>query len=177
MNEQILVVNENDEVIGLNTKENCHAGQGILHRAITIFVFNDQNEILLTKRSALKKLWPNFWDTSCSTHLRPGETNEQAGEKRLNEEIGFSCPLKPLLKFQYRINFKNIGSEYELCHLLIGHYAGEVKPNQDEVSDYKWISVEQLKNKINHQDITPWLKIAFEKYLEYLNDTPFNKGG
>src|SRR3989338_4905829 len=135
MNEQILVVNENDEVIGLNTKENCHAGQGILHRAITIFVFNDKNEILLTKRSALKKLWPNFWDTSCSTHLRPGETNEQAGEKRLNEEIGFSFPLKPLLKFQYRINFKNIGSEYELCHLLIrsetNEQAGEKRLNEE----------------------------------------------
>lgn len=169
MNEKIIVVNENDQAIGLETKENCHAGKGILHRAITIFVFNSQNQILLTKRSALKKLWPNFWDTSCSTHLQEGQTNEQAGEKRLREEIGFSCQLKSVLKFQYQANFKNIGSENELCYLLIGHYAGGVKPNPDEVSEYKWLSPEQLKNEIGHQDITPWLKIAFEKYLEYLS--------
>lgn len=170
MSEKILTVNENDEVTGSDTKENCHAGNGILHRAITIFIFNDQNEILLTKRSALKKLWPNFWDTSCSTHLRPGETNEQAGEKRLSEEIGFSCQLKSILKFQYQANYKNIGSENELCYLLIGHYTGEVKPNPDEVSEYKWVNLEQLKTEINRSDITPWLKIALEKYLAYLNE-------
>lgn len=169
MSEQILIVNENDEIIGSDVKEKCHAGDGILHRGITIFVFNGKKEILLTRRSALKKLWPNFWDSSCSTHLHPGETNEQAGERRLNEEIGFSCKLKAILKFKYRVKFKNIGSEYELCHLLIGDYAGEVKPNPDEVAEYKWVSPEQLKNDINHTDITPWLKIAVEKYLEYLN--------
>lgn len=169
VSEKILVVNERDEVIGLETKEKCHAGNGILHRAITIFIFNGQNEILLTKRSAAKKLWPDCWDTSCSTHLRQGETNEQAGEKRLSQEIGFSCELKSILKFQYQANYKNIGSENELCHLLTGYYLGEVKPNPNEVAEYKWISVEQLKNEIDRTDITPWLKIAFEKYLAYLN--------
>lgn len=169
VNDQIITVNEDDEVIGLDSKQNCHAGRGILHRAITVFIFNGQKEILLTKRSALKKLWPNFWDTSCSTHVREDETVEQAGAKRLNEEIGFTCQLKSILKFQYQANFKNIGSENELCYLLIGHYSGEVKPNPDEISEYKWIGLEQLKNEINNQDITPWLKIAWEKYLEYLD--------
>lgn len=170
MSEQILIVNENDDVIGLDTKENCHLGNGILHRAITIFIFNDKNEILLTRRSVLKKLWPNFWDTSCSTHIHQDETNEQAGEKRLNEEIGFSCKLKSVLKFQYQANFKNIGSENEICTLLTGNYTGNIKPNSDEVSDYKWISIEQLENEINNIDISPWLKIAFKKYLEDSND-------
>ncbi|MEK7657653.1 MAG: isopentenyl-diphosphate delta-isomerase [Patescibacteria group bacterium] len=167
MDEQILIVNKSDEVVGLDTKENCHSGNGILHRAITIFIFNDKNEILLTKRSALKKLWPNFWDTSCSTHIHRDETNEQAGEKRLNEEIGFSCKLKFVLKFQHQANFNNIGSENEICVLLTGDYTGEIKPNVDEVSNYKWIAIEQLKSEINNTDISPWLKIAFEKYLEY----------
>jgi len=166
MNEQILIVNKNDEVIGLDTKENCHLGNGILHRAITIFIFNDKNKILLTKRSVLKKLWPDFWDTSCSTHVRQDETHEQAGERRLKEELGFTCKLKSILKFQYQAKFKNIGSENEICALLIGNYTGDINPNPDEVSDYKWISVEQLKKEINSPDITPWLKIAFEKYLE-----------
>lgn len=166
MNEQILVVNENDEIVGLDSKENCHSGNGILHRAITIFIINKKNEILLCKRRILKKLWSDFWDTSCSTHVRQDETYEQAGERRLKEELGFSCKLKFVSKFQYQAKFQNIGSENEICALLIGNYTGDVDPNTDEVSNYKWVSVEQLKNEINNTDISPWLKIAFEKYSE-----------
>lgn len=166
MNEQILVVNENDEVVGLDTKENCHLGDGILHRAITIFIINDKNEILLSKRSVLKKLWPDFWDTSCSTHVRQNETHEQAGERRLKEELGFSCKLQLVSKFQYQAKFQNIGSENEICALLVGNYTGSINPNPDEISDYKWVSVEQLKNEINDKNNSPWLKIAFQKYLE-----------
>jgi len=170
MNEQILVVNENDEIVGLDSKENCHSGNGILHRAITIFIINNKNEILLCKRSTSKKLWPNFWDTSCSTHIRQDETHEQAGERRLKEELGFSCELKFISKFKYQAKFQNIGSEKEICTLLIGNYKGDINPNPNEVLNYKWVSVEQLKNEINDTDISPWLKIAFEKYLEYTND-------
>lgn len=165
MNEHLLVVNENDEVIGLETKENCHSGNGILHRAITIFIINNKNEILLTKRCSLKKLWPEFWDTSCSTHVRPNETYEQAGERRLSEELGFSCKLKFIFKFQYQANFKNIGSENEICALLIGNYAADINPNLNEVSEYKWIDLAELKREINSQnDYSPWLKIAVEKF-------------
>lgn len=170
MNEQILVVNKNDEIIGFNTKENCHSGNGILHRAITIFIFNNKNEILLSKRSAIKKLWPDFWDTSCSTHIHQGETNEQAGEKRLSEELGFSCKLESILKFQYQVKFQNIGSENEICYLLVGNYIGDIKPNFDEVSEYKWVSIDQLKKEINDANNSPWLKIAFQKYLENFNN-------
>lgn len=170
MSEQILVVNKNDEVVGLDTRENCHFGNGILHRAITIFIINDKNEILLTKRSILKKLWPDFWDTSCSTHVRQNETYGQAGERRLKKELGFSCKLKLVSKFQYQAKFQNIGSENEICALLIGNYTGKINPNSDEISIYKWISVEQLKNEINNTDISPWLKIAFKKYSKYLNN-------
>ena len=166
MNEHLLVVNENDEIVRLDTRENCHSGNGILHRAITIFIFNDKNEILLTKRSNLKKLWPEFWDTSCSTHVRQNETYEQAGERRLSDELGFSCELKFLFKFQYQANFQNIGSENEICALLTGNYTGNVNPNRDEISEHKWISPEELKGEINNQNnYSPWLKIAFEKYL------------
>ncbi len=170
MNEQILVVNEDDEIVGLDTNENCHSVNGILHRAITIFIFNDKNKILLTKRNVSKKLWPDFWDTSCSTHVRQDETYEQTGERRLHDELGFSCKLKFIFKFQYQAKFQNIGSENEICALLIGNYTGNINPNPNEVSNYKWVSVEQLKNEINNTDISPWLKIAFEKYLEYIKN-------
>lgn len=170
MSEQILIVNENDEIVGLDTKENCHLGNGILHRAITIFVINDKNEILLSKRSSLKKLWPNFWDTSCSTHIHQNETYEQAGERRLKYELGFSCKLKIISKFRYQAKFQNIGSENEICTLLVGNYAGNINSNPNEVSEYKWVNLEQLRNEVDDFNNSPWLKIAFKKYLGDLNN-------
>lgn len=118
----------------------------------------------------MKKLWPDFWDTSCSTHVHQNETYKQAGERRLNEELGFSCELKFVSKFQYQAKFQNVGSENEICSLLIGNYTGDIKSNLDEVSEYKWINFEQLKKEINDTSSSPWLKIAFQKYLEYFNN-------
>ncbi|OGB75039.1 isopentenyl-diphosphate delta-isomerase [candidate division Kazan bacterium RIFCSPHIGHO2_01_FULL_49_10] len=175
MSEQIVIVNEQDEIVGLEAKARCHLGDGILHRAITIFIFNDQGEILLTRRSAPKMLWPNFWDTSCSTHVHQTETYEQAGERRLKEELGFSCKLEFISKFQYQVKYKDIGSENEICTLLMGHYDGNINPNPSEVSDCKWVSVQQLAGEINNVDITPWLKIAFEEYLAHITEP--NKAG
>jgi len=167
MESELIVVNSKDEIIGTETKESCHVNDGILHRAITIFIFNHKNEILLTKRSKNKKLWPDYWDTSCSTHVRQGETYEQAGERRLGEELGFTCKLKFIFKFQYQATFQNIGSENEICALLIGKYSGNIDPNSDEISAHKWIGVEQLKNEISDRNNSPWLKIAFNEYLKY----------
>jgi isopentenyl-diphosphate Delta-isomerase len=167
MNKQLLIVNSDDNIINSNTRENCHAGDGILHRAITVFIFNDKNEILLTRRSNLKELWPGFWDTSFSTHVYNNETYEQSAEKRVVEELGFLCKLKYLLKFQYQAKYLNLGSENEVCALLIGNYNGEVIPNIDEVSEYKWISIENLKKDMDvAEDLTPWLKVAFNEYLK-----------
>jgi len=162
----LVVVNKRDEVVGLDTKENCHFGNGILHRAITVFIFNDKNEILLTRRQISKKLWPNFWDTSCSTHVHENETYEQAGERRLHDELGFSCKLKFVLKFQYQAIFQSVGSENEICALLVGNYAGTINPNPNEVSEYKWVNLEQLRSEIDDPNNSPWLKIALKKYLE-----------
>jgi isopentenyl-diphosphate Delta-isomerase len=167
MEENILLVNKDDEVIGTDTKENCHLGDGILHRAITAFVFNNKNEILITKRSAGKKLWPGFWDATCSTHVHEGETYEQSGERRLMDELGFSCKLKFIFKFQYQVNYKDIGAENEICGIIVGNYNGEIKLNPEEISEYKWISMEQLKKEIDGEEVyCPWFKIAFYKYLE-----------
>jgi isopentenyl-diphosphate delta-isomerase len=168
MEEKITVVNKDDKIIGFENKEKCHSNNGILHRAVTIFIFDKNNQLFITKRSKFKKLWPQFWETSCSTHLHPGETYEQAGKRRLARELGFSCKLKILLKFSYKAQYKNIGSENEICPLLIGRYDDKITPNRKEIADYKWVTVNKLKNEIdrNPEEFTPWLKIAFQKYLE-----------
>jgi len=178
MEEILLVVNENDEVIGRETREKCHAGEGLLHRAITVFLFNNKGELLITQRSAFKTLWPGGWDTSCSTHVYEGETSVQAGERRLLQELGITSTLKHLLTFHYQVRFNERSSENEMCALLVGAYDGVVSPNAQEVSGYRWIDINhppiranrrmdfQGSNEDDH-GYTPWLKIALQKYLEY----------
>ena len=165
MEEILFVVNKNDEVIGRETREKCHAGNGLLHRAITVFLFNNNGELLITQRSGKKTLWPGGWDTSCSTHVYEGESYEQAGERRLLQELGVSCSLKHILTFQYQVRFNENSSEHEMCALLVGAYDGVVKPNPNEVSDYRWMTLETVRTA--DSSYTPWLTIALQKYLEY----------
>jgi len=160
----LLVVDKKDNILLKETRKKCHTNEGILHRAVTIFIFDDYHNLLITRRSKNKKLWPECWESSCSTHVYEGETYEQAGERRLPEELGFRCKLSSLFKFKYKARYKNIGSENEICVLLVGNYRGKITPNPKEVSDYKWISINKLNQEINKKIYTPWLRIALRKY-------------
>jgi len=169
--EFLTVVGENDGVISAQTLQECHRGDGILHRAITTFIFNGKNKLLIAQRSKLKTLWPGFWDASCCTHVYPGETYEQAGERRLPQELGFSSKLEYLTKFRYQARYENIGSENEMCALLIGRYNGEVKSNSKEVASCKWVNIDELREDINSNldGYTPWLRSALAEYLSFQN--------
>lgn len=175
MPEKLLLVNPKDKIIGKETKEKCHKGRGILHRAFSILILNKKNQILLSKRSKFKTLWPLFWDNTCSSHPPKNESYEKAGQKRLKKEFGFNCSLKLIDKFRYQASYKHIGSENELCALLVGEYDKEqIKPNPREITDWKWINLEDFQKDIkkNPQRYTPWLKIDLE-YLE--KENYFNK--
>jgi isopentenyl-diphosphate delta-isomerase len=163
---KLVLVNEKDEKIGLEEKKRAHLGKGILHRAFTIFIFNSKNQLLIQKRSKDKFLWPLVWEASCSSHPLPDENYITAAKKRLKKEMGFSCKLKLIGRFQYQANYKNIGAENEICALLIGKYDGQIKPNKKEVIDYKWIKVKELKRDMakNSKKYAPWLKIALAFY-------------
>ena len=168
--EKLVLVNKKDEVVGFGDKEKCHLGKGTLHRAFTILIFDDTKGVLITKRNKSKKLWPLFWETSCSSHPREDETYEKAGERRLKEELGLNLPLKLVNKFQYQAPYQNIGSENEVCALLIGKYnRQEIKSNPDEVSEWQWIEIKKLKKDINKnpENYAPWLKIGLEKLERY----------
>ncbi len=167
MAERLLIVDENDKIVGTETKEKCHERKGILHRAFTVFLFNDKGQLLIQKRSKLKKLWPGYWENSCSSHPLKGESYVRAGERRLKEELRISCRLKFLDKFQYQAFYKNVGSENEICAILIGKYNGKIKPNPKEVAAWKWIGLEELEKEIekNPQKYTPWLKIGLKKLM------------
>lgn len=163
---KLVKVNKNDEMLDLEDKLKSHLGQGILHRAFTIFVLNSKNQLLIQKRSKNKFLWPSIWETSCSSHPLSGENYIAAGRRRLKEEWGFYCRLKLLDKFKYKAKYKNIGSENELCAFLIGRYNGKVMPNPKEIVEWRWIDIKELKKDLakNPKKYAPWLKIALKIY-------------
>ncbi|MFS4456788.1 isopentenyl-diphosphate Delta-isomerase [Maribacter sp. 2304DJ31-5] len=169
--EEVILVNENDEQIGTMPKMEAHE-KAELHRAFSVFVLNDSGEIMLQQRAAHKYHSPLLWTNTCCSHQRVGESNIEAGKRRLREEMGFSTELKELFSFIYKAPFDNGLTEHELDHVMIG-YANEAPHiNTDEVGDWKWMKPETIKKDIedNPRDYTVWFKIIFEKFYQYLLD-------
>ncbi len=164
----LVLIDENDNPIGVKEKMAAHLGDGDLHRAFTILVFNDKGETLVAMRSAEKMLWPLFWDNACASHPLENEGYEAAGERRLSEELGFTCKLEIADRFQYKEKYLDVGSENEVCTTLIGKYDGEVQPVPAEVAEIKWMSVKDLKDDMtkNPDIYTIWFKIVLDRLLE-----------
>ncbi|MGV8152417.1 MAG: isopentenyl-diphosphate Delta-isomerase [Candidatus Nanoarchaeia archaeon] len=164
MTNELILVNENDDVLGTESKNSCHQGDGKKHRAISALIFNDYQEVLVQRRSNHKILWPGSYDVSCATHVFPEETYQIAGERRLPQELGFYSRLELLSKFDYIHKYNPYYSENEMCALLIGKYNGNIKPNKQEVTEFKWMSLDKLKEDIsaNPNKYTPWLKLSLE---------------
>jgi isopentenyl-diphosphate delta-isomerase len=163
--EPLILVNEQDEEIGYQDKKSCHQGNGILHRAFSIFIFNEQGQLLMQKRSAQKTLWPLYWSNSCCSHPRKGELLEIATTRRLKEELGLFSELKFLFKFIYQASFREIGSEHELCYVYIGKSNGPVKTNVNEIAAWHFMDVENLNEEIrlHPENFTPWFKLEWEQ--------------
>ena len=99
--DRLILVDEKDQGVGYLSKARCHEGRGVLHRAFSLLIFNAGGELLIQQRSSSKRLWPLYWSNSCCSHPRGSETMEAATRRRLREELGISCPLRFLFKFQY----------------------------------------------------------------------------
>src|SRR5665213_4027129 len=136
--DQLILVDDADSEVGQLGKADCHAGAGVLHRALSLFVFNSRNEFLLQQRSEHKRLWPNYWSNSCCSHPRAGESTTTAVHRRLMEELGLACPLKFLFKFKYQAQYDATGSEHELCSVFFGRSTTPVHPNRDEIAEWRW---------------------------------------
>ena len=164
MNDKTLVVNEKDEVIGEEDKFKCHLGDGILHRAYLVIIFNG-NKVLLTKRSDKKLLWPGFWDGSIASHVRNGESYEDSARRRMKEEIGIDVDPLYLFKFEYKSKYGNIGTEHEICAVLKVRYNGQLDINPNEISEYKFVKINELREdvKLNPEFYCPWFIIALNK--------------
>lgn len=167
--EKVILVDENDQKIGLMPKMEAHE-KGLLHRAFSVFVFNSKNELMLQQRALHKYHTPGLWANTCCSHQRDGESSIDAGKRRLSEEMGFTTDLKETTTFIYKAPFDNGLTEHELDHILIGKYEGEPNINPDEVADWKWMSLEEIKNDIqaNPNIYTAWFKIIFDKFYQHL---------
>ena len=169
--ENVILVNEKDEPIGLMPKMEAHE-KAVLHRAFSVFVLNSKNEIMLQQRAHHKYHSPLLWTNTCCSHQREGETNIQAGSRRLFEEMGFQTDLKELFHFIYKAPFDNGLTEHELDHVMIGDYNDEPNINTDEVEDWKWMPIEAVKSDIqNNPDLyTIWFKIIFDQFYHFLEE-------
>lgn len=161
--ESLILVDESDREVGHLSKELCHAGRGVLHRAFSLLVFNERGELLIQQRSRTKRLWPLHWSNSCCSHPRRDEPIEAAAHRRLHEELGIRCPLKFLFKFQYQAQYDGAGAENELCSVYIGCYSGPLRVNRHEVEGWRWIAPAALEAELGARpaDFTPWFRLEW----------------
>ncbi|MDC3366578.1 isopentenyl-diphosphate Delta-isomerase [Flavobacteriaceae bacterium] len=171
MEENVILVDVLDNQLGLMPKMEAHE-KAVLHRAFSVFIFNDKDELMLQQRAAHKYHSPLLWTNTCCSHQRDGESNIEAGKRRLIEEMGFKTNLKEIFSFVYKAPFDNGLTEHELDHVMIGNFNGVPKINPDEVASYKWMTLEAIKKDIELQPniYTVWFKIIFkESYLKLIH--------
>lgn len=169
MEEQVVVVSENDEILGLMEKMNAHEN-GILHRAFSVFLFNDKGEMLLQKRASGKYHSPNQWTNAVCSHPKIDETYLEGAQRRLNEELGITADLTEKFSFIYKADVGQNLWEHELDHVFTGNYEGNFALNEQEVSEIRYISMQQLDEEMNAnpEKFTEWFKIILKEYKDHL---------
>lgn len=167
INPQLLLVDENDQVIGHQSKLAAHLGEGQLHRAYSVFIFNRQGQLLLQQKAAPKPLWPGSWSNSCCSHPSVGVAIKDSAQCRVQMELGLEASVEYLYKFLYRAKYLDVGHEHELCHVFWAICDDLPKPNTDEVAAYQYIDIDGVADFIaaNEQQVTPWFKMEWA-YLQ-----------
>lgn len=163
--ELLILVDLNDNEVGLMSKADCHDGDGVLHRAFSVFLFNKHGDLLLQQRASGKRLWPLYWANSCCSHPRAGESIEFAVERRLQDELHTRAILESVYSFEYQASFDVLGSEHELCHVLLGVVDQEPTANDTEIAALRYLSAAGLGEELeNFPDrFTPWLKLEWQR--------------
>lgn len=174
MEEQVIIVDINDNQLGLMPKMEAHE-KAVLHRAFSVFIFNKKGELMLQQRAAHKYHSPLLWTNTCCSHQRNGESNLEAGVRRLQEEMGFTAAIKEVFSFIYKAPFDNGLTEHELDHVLIGYFDDEPNLNKEEAEAYKWMTLEDVKSDIdeNPSIYTEWFKIIFDKSFSKISSLSF----
>ena len=179
--ERLILVDEHDKPCGYASKAECHDGDGLLHRAFSLFVLDGKGHVLMQQRSSEKRLWPMYWPNSCCSHPREGETMETATQRRLEEELGISCNFKYLFKFRYQEEYGDEGSEHEYCWVYLGRSDDPVRCNRNEIASWCFIEPTTLERLLyeHPQWFTPWFRMEWRQIMthhheefEALTDVP-----
>ncbi len=166
--ESLILVDADDQPIGKLSKANAHDGDGILHRAFSVFLFNEDGDLLLQRRSSGKRLWPGYWSNTCCSHPRVGESLEVATRRRLDDELNLTADLEHVYRFQYQANFKDLGAENELCHVFLGRCGDSISPNRSEISEIRFLPARDVAGELDRRpdDYTPWFKLEWKRLVE-----------
>jgi len=164
------LVDLNDHPAGKMEKMEAHV-KGELHRAFSVFIFNGKNEMMMQQRAFTKYHSPGLWTNTCCSHPREGEETLQAAHRRLQEEMGFDCEIKEMFSFTYKADVGEGLTEHEFDHVFYGHFDDDPVINSEEVNDWKWMSMKELRDDLKNfpEKYTVWFRIAFdevEKHLE-----------
>lgn len=164
----LVLVDPLDRELGWLSKDACHDGDGVLHRAFSVFIFNGDQQLLLQRRSAEKRLWPGYWSNSCCSHPRAGEKMAQAVKRRVVQELGLHVEASFLYQFTYQARFEDRGSEHELCHVYWAKCDENPCVNANEIADWRWVSADWLSAEMarSPQLFTPWLQLEWPRILE-----------
>lgn len=164
--EKLILVDESDRAIGTLSKGDCHDGDGILHRAFSVFLFDAQGRLLIQQRAGEKRLWPLYWANSCCSHPRAGEEMEEATVRRTQEELGVLAEVDFVYKFRYQANYKDLGAEHELCWVYIGlTREDEVRPNPSEIASWRFLTPDEVDALVADEDadVAPWFRMEWRE--------------
>lgn len=169
--EPLILVDSSDRVQGYLDKASSHDGEGLLHRAFSLFVFDPAGNLLIQQRAREKRLWPLFWSNSCCSHPRMNETMQEAISRRVSEELGISVDFRFLYKFEYQAAYcednRTLGSEHELCSVYAGIVDSPLAINSSEINAWKWVSPQQLSLELEQypERFTPWFKMEWQRLM------------
>ena len=176
--EKVVLVDLKDQQLGTMGKMEAHE-KTVLHRAFSIFILNSNQELLLQQRAFGKYHSPGLWTNTCCSHQREGESNLEAGNRRMMEEMGMTVPLQELFTFIYKASFDNGLTEHERVSVFSIHV--ETPPpmdlNPDEVMEVRWINYHALKAEVqtDPDKFTPWLKIYLNEHSDRIFDAKLLK--
>lgn len=178
MEEKVILVSPEDEVLGTMPKMEAHE-KAVLHRAFSVFVLNQKGELMLQQRAADKYHSPLLWTNTCCSHQRLGESNVQAGKRRLQEEMGFETELQELFSFIYKAPFDNGLTEHELDHVLLGYFEDAPRINPEEVEAWKWMPLDAVAQDLEARPghYTAWFRIVFRRFYDYIQSQSGNHEG
>lgn len=170
--ENLILVDSSDTVVGSLDKGACHDGEGVLHRAFSIFLFDTDNRLLIQQRAPSKRLWPLYWANSCCSHPRVGETLAEATERRMAQELGVTSSLSFAYRFEYHALYKNLGAEHELCSVFVGRLdPSDLDINDTEIAAVRWLDVEEVDKMMQTPSaetaqLAPWFKLEWQRFQE-----------